>query len=417
LDRITLPKLFKQAGYHTAVIGKWHLGLGKRGVKTDWNGAVAPGPLEVGFDDAFLLPYTNDRVPCVYLKNHHVVNLDPSDPLYIGSYKSVQKSGSTLYPDGRKNPEAMTFYKSTHAHNNSVINGIGRIGYQSGGKSALWDDSTMTQVFVDHVREYIARHRKEPFFLFYTPQNIHVPRVPAPRFRGKTTLGYRGDSMVELDWAVGEVLRAVEENGLTENTLIIFSSDNGPTFNDGYDDGTTVLCSNEDVDHGHDASGLWRGGKYQILEGGTRVPFIVSWPNHVKAGQSDALVSQVDLLASFAAMLHISLPKESAGDSRNMLDTFLGQSAQGLPFMIEESRKLALRQGKWKYVQPAHPGWPPHRPPVERGLYNLQNDPLETNNLISAYPEKAQAMEAFLCALEKAPSIREQKGAAPASKQ
>jgi arylsulfatase A-like enzyme len=144
-DDYTLPKLFKDAGYTTAVIGKWHLGLGKKGVSTDWNGDVKPGPLEIGFDYSFLLPNTNDRVPCVYLENHRVVNLDPNDPLSIGKKLDPR---STEYPDARKTPAAMTYYKSTHGHNNSVINGIGRIGKMYGGKSALWDDETMTDEFI-----------------------------------------------------------------------------------------------------------------------------------------------------------------------------------------------------------------------------------------------------------------------------
>ena len=146
LDKLNLPRVFKNAGYQTAVVGKWHLGLGAGEDKTDWNGDVRPGPLELGFDYSFLLPSTNDRVPCVYLEGHRVVNLDPADPLYVGSKPEGVKT--TLYPDGRKNPEAMTYYKSTHGHNESVINGIGRIGTQFGGKAALWNDETMTAEFV-----------------------------------------------------------------------------------------------------------------------------------------------------------------------------------------------------------------------------------------------------------------------------
>ena len=122
----TMPRLFKKAGYATAVVGKWHLGLGKG--RNDWNGEIKPGPLEIGFDYSFLLPYTNDRVPCVYLENHRVVGLDPNDPLYIGRKPDGAKS--TEYPNGRKNREAMTYYLNSHGHNNSVINGIGRIGFQ-----------------------------------------------------------------------------------------------------------------------------------------------------------------------------------------------------------------------------------------------------------------------------------------------
>ncbi|HSH10066.1 MAG TPA: sulfatase-like hydrolase/transferase, partial [Oceanipulchritudo sp.] len=141
-DALTLPRVFKQAGYTTGIVGKWHLGLGEQGVPTDWNGDVRPGPLEVGFDYSFLLPSTNDRVPCVYLENHRVVNLDPADPLYV-SRNELSVPGSTNYPDGLKDRSAMTYYPSSRGHDNSVINGIGRIGYMAGGKSALWDDEGM----------------------------------------------------------------------------------------------------------------------------------------------------------------------------------------------------------------------------------------------------------------------------------
>jgi len=250
---LTLPKLFKKAGYATGVVGKWHLGIGEKKTPVNWNGVVKPGPLEIGFDSSFLLPSTNDRVPCVYLDGHHVVNLDPKDPLYVGkSAKKVARKGSTQYPDGAKNRKEMTYYQSTHGHANSIINGIGRIGYMSGGKAALWDDETMADVFVEQAKKYIADHKDEPFFLYFASQDIHVPRAPHPRFQGKTKLGFRGDAIVQFDWTTGEIMKALEEHGLTENTIVIFSSDNGPVYDDGYDDGTTVKKSAKESDHGHD---------------------------------------------------------------------------------------------------------------------------------------------------------------------
>ena len=230
---MTLPKVFKKAGYNTAIIGKWHLGLGSKSKRADWNADVKPGPLEVGFDYSYLLPSTNDRVPCVYLENHRVVNLDPEDPLFIGRPPAGYKG--TVYPDAKKDPSAMTYYKSSMGHNNSVINGIGRIGYMYGGKSALWDDETMADVFVEKARDYISQQKKnQPFFLFFSSQDIHVPRAPNKRFRGKTELGYRGDAMVQFDRTVGEIMKVLEEKGFSENTVIIFSSDNGPTYDNGY---------------------------------------------------------------------------------------------------------------------------------------------------------------------------------------
>lgn len=390
-EALTLPKMFKKVGYNTAVIGKWHLGIGQKGKKVDWNADVKPGPLEVGFDYSFLLPSTNDRVPCVYVKNHRVVNLDPKDPLYVT--KKPDNFSGTEYPDGRKNPEAMTYYKSTHGHNNSVINGIGRIGYMWGGKSALWNDEEMSDVFVKEAKEYIAKQKDsgEPFFLYFASQDIHVPRAPHPRFQGKTKLGFRGDAMVQFDWTTGEIMKALEEAGLRENTIIVFSSDNGPVYDDGYDDGTTVHTSTKEVDNGHDGSGIYRGGKYQIYEGGTRVPFIISWPAKIKPGESKATVNQIDFLASFAHLVGVELGENDGFDSRNMLPAFMGQDPKGLPFMLEEARGLALREGDWKYIEGKKPE-----------LYDLSKDPSEQNNIIKAHQERAEKMAAKIKAIRQA---------------
>jgi arylsulfatase A len=400
-DILTLPKLFQQAGYTTGVIGKWHLGIGEKGVPTDWNGEVKPGPLEIGFDSSFLLPSTSDRVPCVYLDGHRVVNFDPKDPLYVGRSKAeVDQPGSTPYPDGKTNREAMTYYQSTHGHNHSVINGIGRIGYMAGGKSALWNDETMADEFVKQAKAYIATNKDKPFMLYFSSQDIHVPRVPHPRFKGMSGLGYRGDAMVQFDWSTGEIMKALEEHGLTDNTIVIFSSDNGPVYDDGYDDGTTVNTSTKEVDRGHDGSGIYRGGKYQIYEGGTRVPFIIRWPSQIKRGTSDALVNQVDFIASFADLLGIELPAHEARDSRNTLQAFLGQDPVGLEFMIEEAaRKRALRRGDWKYVAPAKGNPKRKRPDTPAELYNLKDDPGEQKNVIADHPEKAESLAAELKAL------------------
>ena len=167
----------------------------------------------------------------------------------------------------------------------------------SGGKKALWKDETMADVLVKKAGEFIKENKDEPYFLYLSSQDIHVPRVPHKRFRGKTDLGYRGDAMVQLDWTVGQVMKILDKQGLAENTILIFSSDNGPVYDDGYDDGTKVHTSTEEVDQGHDGSGEYRGGKYQIYEGGTRVPMIIRWPEKIQPGSSDALFSQVDFLA------------------------------------------------------------------------------------------------------------------------
>ena len=388
-EMLTLPALFAQSGYATAVVGKWHLGIGDGVTPVDWNGKVAPGPLEIGFGYSFLMPSTNDRVPCVYLEGHRVVGLDPADPLFVGSRRPDGFTG-TVYPDGKQDRAAMTYYPSSHGHDNSVIHGIGRIGYQWGGKAALWNDETMADVFVDRAKAWLGKQRADkPFFLYFSSQDIHVPRAPHPRFQGKSGRAYRGDAMLQLDWATGAILTALDELGFADNTIVIFSSDNGPVYDDGYVDGTTVRTSTAEVDRGHDGSGPYRGGKYQIYEGGTRVPFVIRWPGRIEPGVSPALVNQIDLLASFATLLGHQLTAEQAIDSRDTLPAFLGADAVGLPWMIEEARGLALRHGNWKFVQP----------PARRGqqqLFDLAADIGEQNDLIAEQPERAAAMRAML---------------------
>jgi len=393
---LTLPQVFQKSGYETAVVGKWHLGIGDGKTPVDWNGKVAPGPLEVGFGYSYLMPSTNDRVPCVYLDGHTVVGLDPKDPLFVG--KRPPGFTGTVYPDGKKNRAAMTYYESSHGHNNSVINGIGRIGYQWGGKSALWNDETMADVFVAKTKKWLAQQKQDkPFFLYFSSQDIHVPRAPHPRFKGKSELGYRGDAMVQFDWATGEILGALDEHGLADNTIVIWSSDNGPVYDDGYDDGTTVQTSTKEVDRGHDGSGPYRGGKYQIFEGGTRVPLIVRWPGKVKPGVSDALVSQIDFVASFAGMLGLELKPDQAIDSRDSLAALVGEDTEGLPFMIEEARRLAVRKGSWKYVAP-------RGKKGKAQLFDLANDIGEQHNVAGDNPEKLAELRQLLKQLRSSKS-------------
>ncbi len=400
----TLPKIFKDAGYDTAVIGKWHLGLGATENSADWNGEVKPGPLEIGFDYCFLMPNTNDRVPCVYLENHRVVGLDPADPI---SLEKKLDPRSTEYPDGRKTPEAMTYYPSSHGHNNSVINGIGRIGTMFGGKSALWDEETMSDEFVNRTRAWLDRHmeqdKEKPFFLYYASQNIHVPRAPNPRFRGKSQLSYRGDSMVEFDWVVGEIMAMLDAHGVADNTIVIFSSDNGPVYDDGYKDGTTVFLFNQEIDRGHDASGIYNGGKYQIREGGSRVPMIVRWPARIKPATSEALVTHTNFMASFADLLNQPLPAGAAPDSQDALATLLGGPPQKGTRIIEEAEGYALRDDNWKLVLQGQPG--KHKNAAPR-LYNLSDDIGETHNVAAENPDRLKAMTATLTKIIDGAGVR-----------
>ena len=402
-DIPTLPKMLRKNGYTTAVIGKWHLGIGAKGVETDWNGDVKPGPLEIGFDKSFLLPSTNDRVPCVYLDGHRVANHDPNDLIYVGrTLESVNKPGSTQYGHAKLNPELMTYYPSTHGHNSSVINGIGRIGFMSGGKKALWDDETMADEFVNQAKAYIKEKAAgdKSFFLYFASQDIHVPRAPHPRFQGKTKLGKRGDAMVQFDWSTGAIMDALDDAGIADNTIVIFSSDNGPVYDDGYADGSITKTSSKESDHGHDGSGIYRGGKYQIYEGGTRVPFIIRWPAKIKPGRSAALVNQIDFYHSFAKMMGYDLVEGEAIDSRDTLAAFIGEDAKGLPYMVEEARKSdrALRKGKWKLISKGGK----KKKATNLELYDLENDPSEQKNVIKQNPEVAKDMQKQLVHIIKA---------------
>lgn len=387
LEYKTLPQLFKQGGYATGMVGKWHLGFGLRSESIDWNGELKPGPMEIGFESVFLLPNTNDRVPCVYVDGHRVLKLDLSDPIYVGeTLEAVTKEGSTAYPDARAdNPEA--FYQS-------VVNGIGRIGYTSGGEAALWDDFTMAEVFVERAKAFVAANKDKPFFLYFSSQDIHYPYTPNDQFQGKSEQGKRGDAMVQLDWSVGELLETLDEHGLRDNTIVIFTSDNGPINHNDRQSGVVGLHTDKGA---HDASGKWRGGKFQVFEGGTRVPFIVRWPGKVEAGTtSDATVSQIDFMASFANLLDMELQPHEAKDSRDVLPALLGQSPDGVEVLVEECRGPAVRRGPWKYIAAYTGPWTQAHDPKVGTLFNLDDDPGEQQNVIDAHPGIAKEMRQLL---------------------
>jgi arylsulfatase A len=380
-DKPTLPAMLKRAGYTTAVVGKWHLGLGDGDL--DWNKAVRPGPLEVGFDYAFLLPATGDRVPTVYVEDHQVVGLDPADPIEV-SYKG--KVGDR--PTGYENPELLR-YKTDGQHNKTIVNGVSRIGHMAGGESALWVDEEFPDVFSGKAAEFIRANKDRPFFLFHSFHDIHVPRLPNPRFKGMSTMGPRGDAIAQTDWIVGALVDELEKLGIDDRTLLIFTSDNGPVLNDGYEDQAVELVGN------HKPAGPLRGSKYSAYEAGTRVPTISYWPGSLEPGTSDALVSQIDLYASIARLVGADPGDGEASDSRDQLDVWLGRSNTGREYLLEESvGGLALRYGQWKYIPPKEnprPGTATKG--VEGGfakvpqLYDLSTDIAEKHNLAEQNPE------------------------------
>jgi arylsulfatase A-like enzyme len=383
----TLADLFNEAGYETGVVGKWHLGLGPNG-GPDWNGFISPGPQDIGFDYSFLIPATGDRVPCVYTENGRVLGLDPADPIQVSFGKKIGDE-----PTGKNNPEQLKMMFS-NGHNNTIINGISRIGYMTGGKSARWVDEYMADAISDKALGFIDKNKDESFFLYYSTHDIHVPRVPHPRFVGKSGMGPRGDAILEVDWAVGEIMKKLDEHGLTDNTIVIFTSDNGPVIDDGYHDQAVELLGD------HKAGGPLRGGKYSAFNAGTQVPFIISWPGTIEYGKSDALVSQVDFMASFAEMLNLSLAENDAKDSFETLDELLGKADKNREHFVHHGNAtMALIKGDWKYIVPNNRAKMNKSTNTEMGtdtepqLYNLKDDVGETKNVAKDNPEKLKELE------------------------
>lgn len=395
-DKPSLATVMQKGGYKTALVGKWHLGLGD-GNEIDWNGSVKPGPNEVGFDYSFCFPATADRVPTVFVENHTVLGLDKNDPIEV-NYK--QKVGND--PTGKEHPELLKMRSSAgHGHDNTIVNGIGRIGYMKGGNKARWTDEELAYTFTERAEQFIEKNQKQPFFLFFALSDIHVPRMPGTAFKGKSGMGYRGDAILQMDWTVGRITQKLRELGIDKNTLIIFSSDNGPVLDDGYEDEAVTL------QNGHQPAGKLRGGKYSAFEGGTRVPWIVSWPGAVKGGQtSDALISQVDLFASFAQLTGQKLGADDAPDSFNMLDVLLGRSAKGRSSVVLQGAALSLIQGNFKYITPSKGKKLMELVNIESGndesaqLYDLGKDVGEKNNIAALYPEKVKEMAAELQRLQ-----------------
>jgi arylsulfatase A-like enzyme len=379
------------------VVGKWHLGLGIG--RPDWNGEIKPGPLEIGFDYCFIIPATGDRVPCVYVENHRVFGHDPSDPIQV-RYDS--KVGDE--PTGAERPDLLRM-KLHHGHDQTIVNGISRIGFMAGGKAARWVDEDMADVLTGKAIEFIRQHRDRPFFLYFATHDIHVPRVPHARFQGATDMGPRGDAIAEFDWCVGQVTNTLAELGLADNTLLILTSDNGAVLNDGYVDDAAERVGD------HRPSGPLRGGKGSLFEGGTRVPFIVRWPARIQANTSKALLCQIDLLASLAALVGEKFDDARAPDTINLLPALLGESETGREVLIEQGAALALRKGQWKYIAPSG-GAPMNRNTrTETGastqpqLYNLADDLGETQNLAERCPDRLQKLAALLSEIRAAQKV------------
>lgn len=394
-EQYTLADMFKNAGYATAAIGKWHLGLGDKDGEQDWNAPLPAGLGDLGFDYSYIMAATADRVPCVFIENGKVANYDPDAPIEV-SYREPFKGE----PLGKDHPELLYNLKASHGHDMAIVNGIGRIGYMKGGGKALWKDENIADSITSHAIEFIREHKNKPFFMYFATNDIHVPRFPHERFRGKNPMGLRGDAIAQFDWSVGQLIKELDKLGLSDNTLIILSSDNGPVVDDGYQDKAEELLN------GHKPAGPLRGNKYSAFEGGTRIPAIVRWPDKVTPSRiSDALVSQIDWFASLASLVKAKLPQGTAPDSFNFLDTWLGIKQSDRPWVIEQSSNhtLSVRTKNWKYIEPNDgPAMIPWGPKIETGnldtpqLYNIINDINERNNVATLHPDTTFKLQRIL---------------------
>ncbi|MFO0820427.1 MAG: arylsulfatase [Pirellulales bacterium] len=381
----TIASMLKQQGYSTAVIGKWHLGLGREA--PDWNGKLTPGPLDVGFDHCLLLPTTNDRVPQVLVDDYRVRNLDPNDPLWVGD-----KQPSPDHPTGVSHRAELKMDWRV-GHNGTIHNGISRIGYYTGGHKARFRDQDLADIWAEESNRWIECQQAKPFFLFLASHDIHVPRAPHERFVGKSGMGPRGDSIIEFDWCVGEIVKTLQRLGLSEKTLVVICSDNGPVLDDGYKDQAVESLGN------HKPAGPFSGGKYTVLEGGTRTPFIVSWPGTIKPGTSDQVVCTIDLAASFAALTGATLPDDGFLDSINVIDALLGRpGAQGREYLLQQDNgggKFGVRAGPWKLVHQEKKGAKAKNNAPD-ALYQVNEDPAEKNDVASAQPEELKRLRRWL---------------------
>ena len=400
-NRLTLASVFQRAGYHTGVVGKWHLGLGGPN-GADWNGDIAPGPNELGFQYSFIMAATGDRVPCVYIENHRVVGLDPCDPIRVSYGRPIGDE-----PTGRQHPELLKMGLSL-GHDGTIVDGISRIGFMSGGQAARWKDVDKADILTGQAVDFIRRNTNAPFFLYFATHDPHVPRVPHPRFVGKSGCGVRGDVIVEFDWCVGEILAALDRYQLASNTIVILSSDNGPVVDDGYADGAAENL------HGHTPAGPLRGSKYSVYEAGTRVPFIVCWPGRVTPGVSEALVCLMDFPASFAALTGQRIPAGQAPDSVNVLPALLGEDRIGRLRLVEHdgARVLGFRDGLWKYIEPERRLRMRAEYSPLGELYDLGRDLGETNNLRPTEPEQSQKLASELLDAQRAGRAADAKPAA-----
>lgn len=318
-SRTTIADVMKKAGYATAAIGKWHLGFGTE-TPVNWNKPLKPGPLELGFDYYFGVPVLNSHPPFVYVENYNVVGLLPDkDPFVYG------EKAETRYFDEKFDMDKIGGAKAAHE---------------------AYKDRAVGTTLKNKAVDWIKARGENPFFLYLATTNIHHPFTPAPRFIGSSEAGPYGDFIHELDWIISEIVKTLDEENIAENTLLIVTSDNGGMLNRGGQFAREA---------GHTQNGDLLGFKFDAWEGGHRVPFIARWPGKIKPGEvSDALSSNVDLLATLADLTGKSLSEKEGPDSVSMLDFLTGSSPKSkreqLLIAPASARHMALRSGKWIYI-------------------------------------------------------------------
>ncbi len=394
-EMYTMADMFRNSGYSTAAIGKWHLGLGDKTGTQDWNAPLPSSLSDIGFDYHYIMAATADRVPCVFIEDGKVANYDPENPIYVNYYRNFEGE-----PTGKDNPELLYNQRSSHGHDMSIVNGIGRIGYMKGGGKALWKDENIADSITSHAIDFIRSNADRPFFMYFCTNDVHVPRFPHERFRGKNPMGVRGDAIAQFDWSVGEIMRTLDELGIADNTLVILTSDNGPVLDDGYDDQAEELLN------GHSPTGPYRGNKYSAFEGGTMVPAIVRWRKGIKGGvESDVLMSHIDWMASLGSLIGARLPEGAAPDSRDRLGNLLGTDTTDVPWVVElaSNHTLGVRTKDWKYIEP-NDGSPmiTWGPKIETGnaplpqLYDMKASKGERDNVALQNPAVVFEMQNIL---------------------
>lgn len=396
VSKPTLPGMLKTRGYATACFGKWHLGFGEK-PKPDWNADLKPGPLECGFDHYFGIPVVNSHPPFVWVEDHRVVGLDPADPLKYGG-----KEQTRMFPEKMLTPP-MSGAKAAHA---------------------FYDEEKHAATLTEKAVTWMRDHAGGPFFLYFATPHIHHPFTPGARFKGGSECGPYGDFIEEFDWMVGEVMRTLDELKLSDNTLVLLTSDNGGMLNQGGQQAWKA---------GHRLNGDLLGFKFDAWEGGHRVPFIARWPGKIEAGSvSDQLICQIDLLSTFAVLTG----SDARGpDSVNVLSALLGKPEKPVRdhLVLAPNRKanLALREGPWLYIgAPGGGGFGGTKPgdhalggggalkftgetnsdfangklkpgAPKAQLYHLIQDPRQTTNIIEAHPDIAKRMAERLVAIQQ----------------